>query len=429
MQHPGPAASVAFATVALALMALPSAAQTATPLTPDWLQLGLNIQSDLLGNPAGGTTKASNWIQQTTFNASASSGFGKDPAIWQEADHWSANVELTLFNGTPGYGQRLGSAFPLTAIDHPTGLWLTGAQIERSAGTGSVDIKAGIFSINPGFAEAPVLNFYVNSVFNNTLNLNITNLPINPFATPGIELNWRPGSNSNGPIKDYGPYGELRYGAFWLDPQVAIASLFGVNPQQDKNTGHIQALQWSFDRLPGYQKFAQPIQLKAKAGDGKQGSAMEPQPVSRQLPKPLLQIGGAYEANTTSNLLTPGFFSSITLAAPLPLGIDNRFWFGISGAGDNADSPLGLFLSGGWLSQGVIPGRPLDVLALAIGQNNFNATAGTNLNPETSLELNYTATVNSSLSLQPFLQWIINPGGTSSTGNILALGLQVQLQF
>lgn len=386
--------------------------------TPDWLQLDLNIQSDFLGNPAGGTTKTTNWIQQTTFDASASSGFGKDPEHWQEGDHWSAKLELTLFTGKAGFGQELGSAFPLTATDHPTGLWLTGAQIERSGGTGSVDLKAGIFSLNPGFAETPALNFYVNPVFNNTLNLSISNLPINPFATPGIELHWRPGTKGKGAIADYGPYGEWRYGAFWLDPQVAIASLFGVNPQLDANNGHIQALQWSFDRLPGQQQLEKPIQIASKS-----------QLISRQLPKPLLQIGGGYESNTSKSLVTPAFFGTLTMAAPLPVGLDNRVWFGMSAAGKNSDSPLGLYLSGGWLSQGVIPGRPLDVLTLGLSQNHFNYSTENNLSPESSLELNYSAMLNSSLSLKPFLQWIINPGGTSSTGNILALGLQVQLQF
>jgi porin len=92
-------------------------------------------------------------------------------------------------------------------------------------------------------------------------------------------------------------------------------------------------------------------------------------------------------------------------------------------------NPNPLFVSGGWLSQGVIPGRPLDVLALGLGRSSFNSDVTTGLNPESVLELNYSAVINSTLSLQPFLQWVINPGGTGTTPNILALGLQLQLQF
>ena len=69
------------------------------------------------------------------------------------------------------------------------------------------------------------------------------------------------------------------------------------------------------------------------------------------------------------------------------------------------------------------------MLALGLGHSSFNSDVTTGLNPESLLELNYSAVINSTLTLQPFLQWVINPGGTGTTANILALGLQLQLQF
>ena len=383
---------------------------------PQWLDLGLTIQSDGLGNPRGGTSKTTNWIQQTTLDASFSSGFGKEVALWKEIDHWKGHVELTLFSGRAGYGQSIGGAFSLTASDHPIGLWLTEASVTRSAGKGEVDLKAGVFSLNPGFIEAPVLNAYVNSVLNNTLNLNVTGLPINPFVAPGVELHWRPGTAGQGSSGDLGPYGEWRYGAFFLNPQNTLASLFGVNPDQSQINGSMQLLQWSFDRLPGAKLLSQPI---------KRGQ----QTITRQLPPPLLQIGGGYLNDQTNNTETPGIFSTLTLAVPTPLGLDNRFWLGLSSGLTTSTNPNPFFVSGGWLSQGVIPGRPLDVLALGLGRSSFNSEVTTGLSPESLLELNYSAVINSTLTLQPFLQWVINPGGSGTTANILALGLQLQLQF
>ena len=384
--------------------------------SPPWLDLSLNIQSDGLGNPSGGTSQTTNWIQQTTFDASFSRGFGKEAALWKEADHWKGHVELTLFSGTAGYGQSIGSAFPLTASDHSIGLWLTEASVTRLAGKGEVDVKAGVLSLNPGFIEAPVLNSYVSSVFNNTLNLNVTGLPINPYVAPGVQLHWRPGSAGQGSDGGFGPYGEWRYGAFLVNSQNALASLFGVNPDQPQVNGSIQVVQWSFDRLPGAKRLKRPIRVG-------------PQSIARQLPPPLLQIGGGYLNDQTNNAETPGFFSTLTLAAPTPLGIDNRFWLGLSTGHTTSTNPDPLFVSGGWLSQGVIPGRPLDVLALGMGRSSFNNTVMTGLNPESMLELNYSAVINNTLTLQPFLQWVLNPGGTGTTANILALGLQLQLQF
>jgi porin len=256
----------------------------------------------------------------------------------------------------------------------------------------------------------------VNSVFNNTLNLNVTGLPINPFVAPGIELHWRPGSAGQGSTGGLGPYGEWRYGAFLLNPQNTLASLFGVNPQQSQINGSMQVVQWSFDRLPGAKRLAEPIRLGQQA-------------IARQLPPPLLQIGGGYLNDRTNNSLTAGVASTLTLAVPTPLGIDNRMWLGLSRTGESANNPSPLFVSAGWLSQGVIPGRPLDVLALGLGRSSFNSEVSTGLNPESMLELNYSAVINNTLSLQPFLQWVLNPGGNGTTANILALGLQLQLQF
>jgi porin len=279
-----------------------------------------------------------------------------------------------------------------------------------------VDVKAGVLPLNPGFIEAPVLNAYVNSVFNNTLNLNVTGLPINPYVAPGVELHWRPGSAGQGSNGGFGPYGEWHYGAFLVNSQNSLASLFGVNPDQPQINGSMQLVQWSFDRLPGSKRLKQPIRVG-------------PRSIARQLPPPLLQIGGGYLNDQTHNNLTPGIASTLTLAVPTPLGIDNRMWLGISQTGERPNNPSPLFVSAGWLSQGVIPGRPLDVLALGLGRSSFNSNVTTGLNPESLLELNYSAVINSTLSLQPFLQWAINPGGTGTIANILALGLQLQLQF
>ena len=384
--------------------------------SPQWLDLSLNVQSDVLGNPSGGTKQTSNWIQQTTLDASFSSGFGKEEALWKEADHWKGNLQFMVFSGQSGYGQSIGSAFPMTTIDQSIGLWLTEATVTRSAGMGEVDFKAGVFSLNPGFIEAPVLNAYISSALNNTLNRNDADLPINPYVAPGVELHWRPGTAGKGNNGDLGPYGDWHLGAFLLNPENTLASLFGVNPDQAQINGSMHLVQWSFDRLPGSKRVKQPIRVGQTS-------------ISRQLPVPLLQIGGSYVDNRTNNNFTAGVFSTLTLAVPTPLGIDNRMWLGISRSSENSTNPSPFFASGGWLSQGVIPRRPLDVLALGLGRTTLYDGAVGNLGQQAMLEVNYSAVINSTLTLQPFLQWVLNPSGTGTIANILALGLQLQLQF
>ncbi|MEB3327061.1 MAG: carbohydrate porin [Synechococcus sp.] len=374
---------------------------------PDWLQLQLQLQAQPLANPAGGTSQGASWIQQLSLDVVAGPGLAKPVEQWSEADHWRSHGQLMLVSGNPNWNGEIGAAFALQSTAHPTGLWLTEASIERKAGAGPLGIKAGVFSLNPGFIEAPVLNAYVHSALNNTLNLNVSGLPINPYSAPGIQLQWQP--------EPSGRWGEWRYGAFLLDPEFNLAALFGVNPDLPQLNGHSQLLQWSYDRLPGAEALQQPI----RSGG---------QQIARQLPPPLLQIGGGYLDNSSDGNLNTAIAATLTLAAPLPLGLDNRLWLGVSGGFEWDTNPVPLFLGGGWLSQGIIQGRPLDVLALGIGGSRFSPSLSPGQSSETVLELNYSWLVSANLSLQPVLQLILNPDGVSADP-ILALGLGLTLQF
>jgi len=374
---------------------------------PDWLQLQLQLQAQPLANPVGGNRRSASWMQQLSLEVVAGSGLAKPEEQWREADHWRTSLQLMLFSGDTNFSETIGAAFPLQSAVHPTGLWLTEASVERQPGPGGVGVKAGVFSLNPGFISAPVLDAYVHSALNDTLNFSVSGLPINPYSAPGLQLRWRP--------EPTGRWGEWRYGAFLLDPEFHLAALFGVNPDQPRLNGHTQLLQWSFEQLPGADALQQPIR---RGG----------QRISRQLPPPLLQVATGYLDNQNTGHLDGAAAATLTLAAPLPLGLDNRVWLGVN-AGFNWDTnPVPLFLGGGWLSQGVLPSRPLDVLALGVGSSRFSPTLSPGQGSETVLELNYSWLVNGNLSLQPVLQLILNPSG-SNAEPILAAGVGLQVQF
>jgi porin len=374
---------------------------------PEWLDLQLQLQAQPLGNPSGGTKQSSSWMQQLSLDVVAGSGHTKPVELWQEADHWRGHVQLMLFSGDPNYSQSIGAAFALQYSSDPTGMWITEASVERQMGGGPLAFKAGVLSIEPGFVSAPVLDVYLHSALNNTLNLNLNGLPINPYIAPGLKLRWRPEAS--------GRWGEWHYGAFWLDQEFNLARLFGVKPNQPALNGHTQLLQWSYDALPEAQALRRPI-------------AHGQELIQRQLPPPLLQIGGGYLDNRSNDTLNSFITATLTLASPLSVGLDNRLWLGVNAGFEWDTNPVPLFLGGGLLSQGVLPGRPLDVLALGVGSSRFSPTLSPGQGSETVLELNYNWLVNGNLSLQPVLQLILNPSG-SNAEPILATGLQLQLQF
>jgi porin len=368
---------------------------------PGWVDLDLELTADPLMGKAPTLGIAGAWMQQLVLNTTFSSGLSRDKSQWREFDRWAISLQLSAFSGNANLGQTLGTAFPLQTTAHPVGLWLTEASIERKAAGGEVFLKAGVLPLNPGFVQAPVLNSYIHSALNNTLNLETYGLPINPFAAPGATAHLRLGASS-----------ELRLGQFWLQPVIGIASLFGVNPKQPSVAGSLQILQWNLHDLPGTAAVQQPLLRNQR-------------PIARQLPPPLLQIG-AY--NTTKRNSNQVVYGLLTLAAPLPMGLDHRLWFGLNQGFDPQNNPNPSFLAGGWLAQGLVPGRPLDVLAVGYGSTSFSQVLAPGLRPEGVLELNYTIPISSQLSIQPALQWILQPGG-SNRAAVVAAGMQLSLSF
>lgn len=230
--------------------------------TPPWLDLELDLTAGPMGNPAGGNRRAVGWMQQLTLSAEADLG-----------ESWTVRTQLQAFSGDPDLYELIGAAFPLLNTAHPVGLWPSEASVSRRWQNGSLQLKVGLFPLNPEFLTAPVFGCYVYSALNNTLNDVLTGLPISPFAAPGAALRLPTGAG-----------GELRLGTFQLDGQNAIASALGVNPGQPPPRGSLQMLQWSWTDLPGQRRLAGAIQTAAG-------------PVPRQLPAPLLQLG-ALRADT-----------------------------------------------------------------------------------------------------------------------------------
>jgi len=184
-----------------------------------WWKTKLELEAQPLANPSGGLEQSASWMQQLTLDLELGPGVHKPAAEWREGDHWRGHLELSLFSGQPDWSERIGAAFPLQATASPNGLWLTEASVERLAGTGSLGLKAGVFSLDPDWVTAPALNAYVHSALDNALNLNVAGVPINPAVAPGLQLSWTPGAS--------GQWGSWQLGGFWLDPVDELAELLG----------------------------------------------------------------------------------------------------------------------------------------------------------------------------------------------------------
>jgi porin len=301
-------------------------------------------------------------------------------------------------------------------VAYPAGFYLSEIAIERQRGEGWLNMKAGILPINPDFVEVPVLGNYVHSAFNNTLNITVAGLPINPYTAFGGVV-----------TAHASPELSLRYGLFDLSSTDPLSRWLGLSDSGiGLNSGVAQFLQ--VDLKPSAMS-AQPLPAcRTEWGivrwSQRRGVCPAPVSVENQLPDGLLSLGGFLTSENGN-----GIYGSLTLPTGLPLGLTDRLWLGASYAPDASQVVAPTFVGGGLVVQGPLPGRPLDVALLGIGRGGLSNQLSSSAY-EGMLELGYRIQINQSLNLQPTLQWIFNPSGAlQPVPGILAAGMQIQLNF
>ena len=101
-----------------------------------------------------------------------------------------------------------------------------------------------------------------------------------------------------------------------------------------------------------------------------------------------------------------------------------------------------VFVDGGLVYRGPIPGRANDVAGFAVSYGSFSSdlresqrsdrrtgVATTIQDYELVLEWSYSVQVARWLAVQPDVQYIVKPGGSSATPNALVVGMQIAVNF
>jgi porin len=389
---------------------------------PDWMLLQVAFSAAPLANPVGGLTQTGAWVQQSSISLQLSRGLNRDPATWTELDHWAVNLDVDHTAGFWEYNTAVGTLFNLQSMAYPPGFWPSEATLERQAGNGWLNAKAGIISVTPEFIAVPILDLYVHASLNNTLNITYQDLPVNPYSSLGGVVTVKPSPDLN-----------VRYGIFDATSTLPVSAALGGQPTLTAGgTGSIQMLQLDYSGPLLGQRSDQSIQLCPQNWSLLRDGARceQPETVKTQLPKNLLRVGGYY---STDPLTGDGIYGSLTLRSGLPVGLDERVWIGASYS-PNRDLDVGpTYVAGGLVVQGLIPRRPQDLLVLGIGRAGLSDEADPNPTNayEGMAELGYRVLLNENLQLQPNVQWIFNPSGApgQSVADILAVGLRIDLNF
>lgn len=383
---------------------------------PAWVDLELQVLAEPMGNPAGGLVREASWIQQTTLALTLRAPNDLALSPGREWDRWAMQVAIASFNGDPLYAQRLGAVLPLQEVANPVGLWLTRASLQRRSADDRWSLEAGLVSMSPDLFSTPIEDYYVHAALNGAPVLfSIPNFPVFPVAAPGALLVLRPT-----------PASTLRLASFDLAATDSVAGLLGSASGLPPGRGWTHQLQWSYAAPWLNRHLAAPIAACREAAGltARRPTCSQPVQVERQLPGGLLQLA-AY-AGTGPNR---GFYGSATMPVALPWGLDHRLWATAAAGLDTAANPTPIYLGGGLVSQGVLPGRPFDLLILGVARTGFSPITSPGLSHEGVVELGYQVQINQSFNLQPSLQWILNPGGAGRVPGLFAAGLQLGFSF
>jgi len=112
-------------------------------------------------------------------------------------------------------------------------------------------------------------------------------------------------------------------------------------------------------------------------------------------------------------------------------------WFGRAGFGPQDRNYIGFYFDTGLTYKGLIPSRDNDKLGVGFGYAQLSRGAqqqaidsgSVGVGAEMVIECTYQAQITKWLSVQPDLQFIVNPGGNQDLGNALVIGARAAITF
>ena len=405
---------------------------------PDWLAMSVSLVSQPMANVTGSLKRTFSSIDMQAIDLGLGRGLIKNDADKSELDRWSFRASVGNYLGPPPYfSDEIGAAFPLQSlVDSPgisEGYWLQGLWLQRDSANLSLKFGNNL-SIDP-LVGTPAYNAYVNSTINYTLNLSLPGYPINPSTSMGASISWRATDRLT-----------LKYGGFQLSNQRAgnqVGEWKGWRFSVDRDDGFVQALQlqWALGDAPtGPLLICMSQEDPSVVVQHRQG-CKRPMRLENKLPDPVVQLGVISGSWRFPQLNNPKrwenrantIFSSATLPVQFALGHGSRLWGSAAVGTEPAINQVPLFIEGGWITQGVIPHRPLDAVVLGASRSSFSpysrSASGQRQSYEGMIELGYILQVSQKLALQPSVQLILNPDGTGDQETLVVPGMQVSFNW
>ncbi len=311
---------------------------------------------------------------------------------------WSANLHVLATDGH-SLSALLGDLQTATNIEGDGATHVFEAWVRRQI-TATTAIKVGVIDLNADFDANETPGLFINSSHGVGPELSGAGpnaAPVWPTGTAGVEVQMTPTENSrftaalfNGTPRD-------------VDHPLALAA---VTLHKDDGVMAIAQVDWTS---------AKGVHWSA----GLWHHTADFSPLDPLASKPVSGQTGAYGL----------------VEAPLPFLAKSSGWIRIAKV-DDASSYVASYVGGGVTHDGLFSARPDDKIGLAFAYAGISdkareasALEGVPLKSgELAFELTYAAQITPALALQPDVQYIIHPGGDSSLGDALVIGLRISLQ-
>lgn len=354
--------------------------------------------TDLLANPGGGQRQGAAYAGalETGVSLDLQRLLGVSGLTFQVSGVWSTGSDLS---------DDIGNIFPVAEIFAGDRVRLYTLFFEQMLFSERISIKAGRFATTDDFLTLPVAGLFVNSALDPSVyavEINVPGATAWPIATWGGRLRVRPVE----PL-------DVSVGAFYSDPAL----------NQDSTSG----TQFGISGQAGYFVV------------GEVGYRLHYERATRGL-RGHYRIGAYYDSNHYASFADPaqrrrGNYGIYALADQMVLREDGpesdqglTVFAALTVAPRQSINIMPWFAAAGLVYRGLLPGREGDTSGLALYYGGFSRDVP-GQTYEMVLEWTYAMVLTPWLTVQPDVQYVINPSGRRTIKDALIVGAQLVIQF
>jgi porin len=359
----------------------------------------IRYATDLMASVAGGQQRGKAYAGQLAAELTADMEklAGLRGLTFDVSMDWASGTDLSA---------DIGNAF--TVAEYFEGrniVRLYNLYLQQSLLDGRLDLKAGRFSVGADFLSSPADMSFVNEALNPivlAVQKNVPGVTADPNATWGGRVVARPTGSFT-----------LAAGAFYSDPTLDQLTANGTEFGISASAGYFVVGEVTY-------------RLNLEKGDtGLPGR---------------YRVGGYHDSNQYASLTNParrqtGNYGVFLLGEQMVYregGVGSARGLSVFGgflyAPQERINPVPWFASAGASYRGLVRGRDKDAAAFALYYGGFSRDLS-GQTYELVLEWTYAIALSRWLTVQPDIQYVINPGGRPSIGNAVVVGAQLALEF